>query len=334
MKDQAGAGRNGPLRSAAGIRCAMIYDDITKTIGRTPVVRINHIAPPNVTMYVKVEAFNPGGSVKDRLALGIIEDAERRGELKPGQTVVEMTSGNTGIALAMVCAARGYPFVAVMPESFSVERRQIMRAYGAKVVLTPAADRASGGVRLAEKLAKDRGWFLARQFDNPANPAYHRQTTGPEILSDFASMRLDYWVTGWGTGGTLTGTGQVLKRARPEVKIVACEPADAALLGGNEWKPHKVQGWTPDFVPSVLDREIVDERLTVTDAKAIEVARLLGTKEGIFCGISAGGTFAGALEIASRAPKGSVILAMLPDTGERYLSTVLFEGIPTGSDDI
>ncbi len=245
-----------------------------------------------------------------------------------------MTSGNTGIALAMVCAARGYPFVAVMPESFSVERRQIMRAYGAKVVLTPAADRASGGVKVAEKLAKERGWFLARQFDNPANPAYHRQTTGPEILADFASMRLDYWVTGWGTGGTLTGAGQVIKRARPEVKIVACEPTEAALLGGNEWKPHKVQGWTPDFVPSVLDREIVDERVTVTDAKALEVARQLGAKEGIFCGISAGGTFAGALEIAGRAPKGSVILAMLPDTGERYLSTALFEGVPTGSDDV
>jgi cysteine synthase A len=285
-------------------------------------------------MYVKVEAFNPGGSVKDRLALGIIEDAERRGVLKPGQTVVEMTSGNTGIALAMVCAARGYPFVAVMPESFSIERRQIMRAYGAKVVLTPAAEKASGAVKIAEKLASERGWFLARQFDNPANPAYHRMTTGPEILSDFASSRLDYWVTGWGTGGTLTGAGQVLKRARPEVKIVACEPSEAALLSGNDWKPHKIQGWTPDFVPSVLDKDIVDERIQITDAKAIQAARDLGTKEGIFCGISAGGTFAGALDVAARAPKGSVILAMLPDTGERYLSTVLFEGISTGSDSV
>jgi cysteine synthase A len=312
----------------------MLYDDISRTIGRTPVVRINRLAPPNVTMYVKVEAFNPGGSVKDRLALGIIEDAERRGELKPGQTVVEMTSGNTGIALAMVCAARGYPFVAVMPESFSIERRQIMRAYGAKVVLTPAADRASGAVTVAEKLAKERGWFLARQFDNPANPAYHRMTTGPEILADFASSRLDYWVTGWGTGGTLTGAGQVLKRARPDIKIVACEPVEAALLSGDEWKPHKVQGWTPDFVPSVLDREVVDEKVKITDVKAIQAARDLGTKEGIFCGISAGGSFAGALEVAARAPKGSVILAMLPDTGERYLSTVLFEGISTGSDSV
>jgi cysteine synthase len=312
----------------------MLYDDISKTIGRTPVVRINRLAPPNVTMYVKVEAFNPGGSVKDRLALGIIEDAERRGELKPGQTVVEMTSGNTGIALAMVCAARGYPFVAVMPESFSVERRQIMRAYGAKVVLTPAAERASGGVKVAEKLAAERGWFLARQFDNPANPAYHRSTTGPEILADFASSRLDYWVTGWGTGGTLTGAGQVIKVARPEVKIIACEPTEAALLSGGEWKPHKIQGWTPDFVPSVLDREVVDERILITDAKAIQCARDLGTKEGIFCGISAGGSFAGALEVAERAPKGSVILAMLPDTGERYLSTVLFEGVNAGSDTV
>jgi cysteine synthase len=312
----------------------MLYDDISKTIGRTPVVRINRLAPPDVTMYVKVEAFNPGGSVKDRLALGIIEDAERRGQLKPGQTVVEMTSGNTGIALAMVCASRGYPFVAVMPESFSVERRQIMRAYGAKVVLTPAAERASGAVKVAEKLAAERGWFLARQFDNPANPAYHRQTTGPEILADFASSRLDYWVTGWGTGGTLTGAGQVIKAARPEVKIIACEPTEAALLSGNEWKPHKIQGWTPDFVPTVLDRAVADERLLITDAKAIQTARDLGTKEGIFCGISAGGTFAGALEVAARAPKGSVILAMLPDTGERYLSTVLFEGINTGSDPV
>jgi cysteine synthase A len=209
-----------------------------------------------------------------------------------------------------------------------------MRAYGATVVLSPAAERASGAVRIADKLAAERGWFLARQFDNPANPAFHRSTTGPEILADFASSRLDYWVTGWGTGGTLTGAGQVIKKARPDVKIVACEPADAALLSGGEWKPHKIQGWTPDFVPSVLDREVVDERVQVPDAKAIQCARDLGTKEGIFCGISAGGSFAGALEVAERAPKGSVILAMLPDTGERYLSTALFEGINTGSDPI
>jgi cysteine synthase A len=310
----------------------MIYQDITQTIGRTPVVRINRLAPAHVTMYVKLEAANPGGSVKDRLALGIIEDAERRGQLKPGQTVVEMTSGNTGIALAMVCAARGYPFVALMPDSFSVERRQIMRAYGAKVILTPAAERASGAVQTAERLAAERGWFLARQFDNQANPAYHRQTTGPEILSDFASTRLDYWVTGWGTGGTLTGAGQVIKSARPETKIIACEPAGAALLDGKAWKPHKIQGWTPDFVPSVLDRDVYDEVITIADETAIARARDLAHREGIFCGISAGGTFAGALAVAEKAPQGSVLLAMLPDTGERYLSTVLFEGVPTGSD--
>ena len=312
----------------------MLYDDITQTIGRTPVVRVNRLAPAHVTIYVKVEAANPGGSVKDRLALGIIQDAERRGLLRPGQTVVEATSGNTGIALALVCAARGYPFVATMPESFSVERRQIMRAYGAKVVLTPAAERASGAVKLAARLAEERGWFLARQFDNEANPEIHRQTTGPEIVSDFARTRLDYWVTGWGTGGTLTGAGQVIKRARPETKIVACEPASAALLGGGEWKPHKIQGWTPDFMPSVLDRDVVDEVVAVADDKAIATARELGRLEGIFCGISAGGTFAAALDVAARAQEGSVILAMLPDTGERYLSTVLFEGVETGSDTI
>src|SRR5688572_517231 len=224
-------------------------------------------------MYVKCEFFNPLSSVKDRLAIAIIEDAERRGTLKPGQTVVEATSGNTGIALAMVCAARGYPFVAIMPESFSPERRQIMRAYGAKVVLTPAAERASGAVRLAERLAQERGWFVARQFDNPANPAYHRQTTGPEILSDFASSRLDYWVTGWGTGGTLTGAGQVIRRARPDTKIIACEPASAALLTGNEWKPHKIQGWTPDFVPGVLERDVYDRVLAISDERAVACAR-------------------------------------------------------------
>lgn len=310
----------------------MLYDDISQTIGRTPVVRINRLAPSHVTMHVKIEAANPGGSVKDRLALGIIEDAERSGALKPGQTVVEMTSGNTGIALAMVCAARGYPFVAVMPESFSVERRALMRAYGAKVVLTPAAERASGAVAVAAKLAQERGWFLARQFDNPANPGFHRQTTAAEILEDFARTRLDFFVAGWGTGGTLTGVGQVLKVARPDTKVITCEPKNAALLGGGEWKPHKVQGWTPDFVPSVLDRTVIDEIVTVTDEQAVATARELAKKEGIFCGISAGATFAAALEIAQRAPKGSVLLAMLPDTGERYLSTVLFEGVETGSD--
>jgi cysteine synthase A len=312
----------------------MIYENISQTIGRTPVVRINRLAPSHVTMYVKLEAANPGGSVKDRLALGIIEDAERRGLLQPGHTIVEATSGNTGIALALVCAARGYSFVAIMPESFSVERRQIMRAYGAKVILTPAAERASGAVKLAEKLSAERGWFLARQFDNEANPAYHRQTTGPEILADFASMPLDYWVTGWGTGGTLTGAGQMIRRARPTVKIIACEPAGASLLQGKEWKPHKIQGWTPDFVPTVLDRQIYDEVIAVPDEQAIATARDLAHREGIFCGISAGGTFAAALSVAGRAAKGSVLLVMLPDTGERYLSTALFEGIPTGSDSL
>jgi cysteine synthase A len=312
----------------------MLYDDITQTIGRTPVVRIQRLAPSHVRMYVKLEAANPGGSVKDRLGLGIIRDAERRGALKPGQTVVEATSGNTGIALALICAARGYPFVAIMPESFSVERRQIMRAYGAQLVLTPAAERASGAVRHAERLARERGWFLARQFDNEANPAFHRQTTGAEILSDFAGERLDYWVTGWGTGGTLTGAGQVLRCARPDTKIIACEPASASLLAGQEWKPHKIQGWTPDFLPGVLDRDVFDEVLPIDDESAVRCARELAQREGIFCGISSGGTFAAALQVAARAEEGSVILAMLPDTGERYLSTVLFEGMPTGSDPI
>lgn len=310
----------------------MIYDNITQTVGRTPVVRINRLAPAHATLYVKVEAFNPGGSVKDRLALGIIEDAEQRGALKPGQTVVEATSGNTGIALAMVCAARGYPFVATMSEAFSVERRQIMRAYGARVILTPAAERASGMVRKAEELAAKHGWFYARQFENPANPAYHRQTTGPEILSDFAGKRLDTFVTGWGTGGTMTGAGQVLKAARPDLKIVTCEPTNAQLLAGGEFKPHKIQGWTPDFVPKVLDRSIYDECLPITDEQAVASARALARSEGMFVGISAGATFAAAQQVAERAAPGSVILAMLPDTGERYLSTVLFDGINTGTD--
>jgi len=310
----------------------MIYDSITDLIGRTPIVRIHKLAPDGVTMYVKLESFNPGGSVKDRLAIGIIEDAERRGDLKPGQTVVEATSGNTGIALAMVCAARGYPFVSVMSDSFSVERRQVMRAYGAKVILTPAAERGSGMVKKAAELAKRHGWFLAQQFENPANPAYHRSTTGPEILQDFAGKRLDTWVTGWGTGGTLTGAGQVLKAARPDLKIVVAEPASAQLLGGQEWKPHKIQGWTPDFVAPILDRMVADQRLPVADEEAVHNARELAQKEGLFVGISSGATFAAARKVAAVSPPGSVILAMLPDTGERYLSTVLFEGINTGSD--
>ena len=310
----------------------MIHDSILGTIGRTPIVRIQRLAPDHVTMYVKCEFFNPLGSVKDRLAIAIIEDAERTGALAPGQTVVEATSGNTGIALAMVCAAKGYPFAATMAETFSVERRQIMRILGAKVILTPAAERATGMVRKAEELAKKHGWFLARQFENEANPAYHRNTTGPEILSDFAGRRLDYFVTGWGTGGTLTGAGQMIRLARPEVQIIAAEPAGAALLSGKPFTPHKIQGWTPDFVPAVLDRAVPHCVRPVTDADAIETARALASREGIFCGISSGGTFAAALAVAREAPEGSVILAMLPDTAERYLSTALFEGIPEGSD--
>ncbi len=310
----------------------MIYDSILGTIGRTPIVRIQRLAPKNVTVYVKCEYFNPLGSVKDRLAIGVIEDAEQRGVLKPGQTVVEATSGNTGIALAMVCAAKGYPFVAVLAENFSIERRKIMRMLGARVVLTPAAERGSGMVRKAEELARKHGWFLARQFENPANPAYHRNTTGPEILQDFAGRRLDYFVSGWGTGGTLTGTGQMLRLARPEVQIIATEPATASLLAGQPFAPHKIQGWTPDFVPAVLDREVPHRIVPVTDAEAIDAARSLARSEGIFCGISSGGTFAAALKVAAQAAPGAVVLAMLPDTGERYLSTPLFEGIPEGGD--
>ena len=311
----------------------MIYNNILETIGRTPVVRLNRLGPDHVTIYVKVEAFNPMASVKDRLALAVISDAEQRGTLAPGQTVIEATSGNTGIALAMVCAAKGYPFVATMAESFSIERRKIMRGLGAKVILTPAAERGSGMVRKAEELAEKHGWFLPRQFQNPANPAYHASTTGPEILSDFAGKRLDYWVTGWGTGGTMSGAGRTLKAARPDLRIAASEPAGAALLAGADWNPHKIQGWTPDFIPEVLDREIFDELHTVTDVRAVEVARELAVKEGIFTGISGGATLATALDVAGRAEAGSVILSMLPDTGERYLSTPLFEGVNEGSDD-
>ena len=311
----------------------MIYDSILDTIGHTPIVRLNRVAPEHVRMYVKAEFFNPMASVKDRLAIGIILDAEERGTLKPGQTVIEATSGNTGIALAMVCAARGYPFVAVMAESFSVERRRLMKALGARVLLTPAADRATGMVRLAEELAAKHGWFLARQFENEANPAYHRNTTGPEILRDFAGRRLDYWVSGWGTGGTLTGAGQMLKLARPDLKVIATEPAGAALLSGKEWQPHKIQGWTPDFIPAVLDRGIADELVLVSDEESIATSRDLAAREGIFTGISGGGTVAAALKVAAGAEAGSVILAMLPDTGERYLSTPLMADIDESSDD-
>ena len=312
----------------------MIHDSILDTIGRTPVVRLQRIAPPNVELYAKVESFNPGGSVKDRLAIAIVLDAEARGLLKPGDTIVEATSGNTGVALAMVCAARGYKFVAVMSDSFSIERRKLMRAYGARVILTPAAERGTGMVRRAEELANKHGWFLARQFENPANPAYHRQTTAAEILRDFAGLRLDHFVSGWGTGGTLTGVGEVLAVARPAVKVHAAEPEAAPLLQGKDWSPHKIQGWTPDFVPQVLNRDVAKQVLSISDADAIATARRLAQEEGIFAGISAGATVAAALRIAAKDAKdGDVILAMLPDTGERYFSTPLFEGVNDGSDD-
>ncbi len=312
----------------------MIYESILDTIGNTPIVKLHRLAPKHVDIYVKVEAFNPAGSVKDRLALAIILDAEQRGTLKPGQTVVEATSGNTGVALAAVCAARGYPFVAVMAETFSIERRKLIRAYGGRVLLTPAAARGTGMVIKAKELAQKHGWFLANQFDNPANPAYHRNTTAPEILRDFAGRRLDYFVSGWGTGGTITGVGEVLKVARPEVKIVAAEPAGAALLSGKEWQPHKIQGWTPDFVPTVLKRDVVDTILHIDDVLARDTSRELARQEGIFTGISSGATLAAALQLASNAPEGTVLLAMLPDTGERYLSTFLFEGVNEGSDEV
>ena len=311
----------------------MIHENILGTIGHTPIVRLHRVAPSHVTLYAKVEAFNPGGSVKDRLAIAVILDAEKQGLLKAGDTVVEATSGNTGVALAMVCAARGYKFVAVMTETFSIERRKLMRAYGAKVILTPAAERGTGMVRRAEELSKQHGWFLPRQFQNPANPTYHRNTTAAEILRDFAGKRLDAFVTGWGTGGTLTGVGEVLKVARPEVKIVVSEPAGASLLQDKPWQPHKIQGWTPDFVPEVLNRKVFDVDLPVDEVVARDTARRLAKEEGIFVGISSGATVAAALQYAEKAEQGSVILAMLPDTGERYLSTFLFEGVEEGSDE-
>jgi len=310
----------------------MIYDSILGTIGRTPIVRVNRLAPQHVTMYVKCEFFNPGSSVKDRLAIAIIEDAERRGALRPGQTVVEATSGNTGVALAMVCAAKGYPFVAVMADSFSIERRKVIRMLGGRLILTPAAERGVGMVKKAAELAKKHGWFLANQFENPANPAYHRQTTGAEIVSDFTGRRLDFFVTGWGTGGTLTGAGEVIKLVLPDTKVIAAEPAVASLLSGAPFASHKIQGWTPDFIPGVLNRKVFDRIVTVTDQEAIDASRALASSEGIFCGISSGATFAAAVKVAAEAPRGSTLLAMLPDTSERYLSTPLYEGIAEGSD--
>jgi cysteine synthase len=312
----------------------MIHESILGTIGRTPIVRINRIAPAGTSMYVKCEFFNPMSSVKDRLAIAIIEDAECSGTLRPGQTVIEATSGNTGIALAMVCAARGYPFVAVMVETFSVERRRIMRMLGASVVLTPAGERGQGMVRKAAELARQHDWFLARQFENAANPRYHRNTTGPEIVQDFIGRRLDYFVSGWGTGGTLTGVGETLKLARPEVRIVAAEPECAQLLAGKAFAPHKIQGWTPDFVPAVLNREVADRLVAVSDTEAIETARTLARYEGLLVGISSGATFAAALKVTREAGPGCVTLAMLPDTGERYLSTALFDGMGEHGDTV
>ncbi len=310
-----------------------LHNSILDAIGNTPIIKLNRLAPAHVDLYVKVESFNPGGSVKDRLALGIILDAERRGLLKPGDTIVEATSGNTGIALAMIAAARGYHFVAVMTETFSIERRKAMRAYGAKVILTPAAARGQGMVDKAHELAKQHGWFFASQFTNPANPAYHRQTTATEILRDFAGKRLDYFVSGWGSGGTLTGVGEMLKLARPDISIIATEPSDAQLLAGNTWSPHKVQGWTPNFIPDIINRHIYDQLQHVSDDDAIATARRLAAEEGIFVGISSGATVATALQLAQQAEAGSVLLAMLPDTGERYFSSPLWGELNEGSDD-
>jgi cysteine synthase A len=316
------------------------FDSILGTIGNTPVVKINRLAPPGVNLFVKVEAFNPLGSVKDRLALGVIEDAERNGELKPGQTVVEATSGNTGIGLAMVCAAKGYPLVVTMAESFSVERRKLMRFLGAKVVLTPAPKRATGMVDMAVALAKKHGWFLTRQFENEANADMHTRTTAREIIRDFQGERLDYWVTGFGTGGTLKGVARVLKKERPETKIIVCEPADAPMLGSKapqpgsgshpSWKPHPMQGWSPDFIPKLTSDAVgmIDQILAVPGPDALKCSRDLAQKEGIFVGITAGATLAGALQVCKSAPKGATLLAMLPDTGERYLSTPLFAEVP------
>jgi cysteine synthase A len=324
------------------------HASILETIGNTPVVRINRLAPPGVNLFVKVEAFNPLGSVKDRLAIAVIEAAERSGELKPGQTVIEATSGNTGIGLAMVCAAKGYPLVLVMAESFSIERRRLMRFLGAKVVLTPAAERAVGMIRKTEALAAANGWFMTRQFENEANPDYHSRTTAQEILADFAGDRLDCWVTGYGTGGTLKGVGRVLRKERPETKIVVCEPEDAPLLGSGapqarrpdgapaaphpSFKPHPMQGWTPDFIPKLtgdaVGLKLVDRVLAISNQEAIRCAKELAAREGIFVGITSGGTFAGALQVAAQAERGANILCMLPDTGERYLSTPLFADVP------
>jgi len=320
------------------------FESILDTIGHTPSVRVHRLGPQGVNLWVKVEAFNPLGSVKDRLALGVIEAAERSGELKPGMTVIEATSGNTGIGLAMVCAAKGYPLVLLMPETFSIERRKLMRFLGAKLVITPAALRAKGMVDKTKELAAKHGWYFTRQFENPANPEMHARTTAREILTDFADIGLDYWVTGYGTGGTLNGVSRVLNAESPKTKIIVCEPADAPLLESHQaqeynedgtpavahpaWKPHPMQGWTPDFIPKLTSEGMAQARIEsivpIAGAEAIETSRALAAKEGIFVGITSGATMAGALKVAAKAPQGSNILAMLPDTAERYLSTPLF----------
>jgi cysteine synthase len=310
-----------------------IYDNILDTIGRTPIVKLHRLPPKHVEMYVKVESFNPGGSVKDRLALGVVLDAEAKGLLKSGDTICECTSGNVGIAFAMVAAARRYRFVAVMGDGYSLERRKLIRAYGGKVLLFPSHLGSSGGNKIADELSKRHGWYRARQFDNPANPNFHRETTGAEILSDFAGKRLDYFVTGFGTAGTVTGVGQMLKRARPDIRVVAAEPENAAVLAGKQWNVHEIQGWAPDFVPSVLDRSVIDELTQIDQIVGRDVARQLAINEGMLVGVSGGATVATALNAAKTAPEGSVILAMIPDTGERYLSTFLMEGYNDGSDD-
>jgi cysteine synthase len=323
------------------------HASIIGTVGNTPIVKINRLAPSNVNLYVKIEAFNPLGSVKDRLAVGVIEEAERSGALKPGQTVVEATSGNTGIGLAMVCAAKGHPLVVVMAESFSIERRKLMRFLGAKVILTPPSEGATGMVLKTIALAKKNGWFYTRQFENEANADFHSRTTAREIVADFAGERLDYWVTGFGTGGTLKGVGRVLAKERPEVKVVVAEPADAPMLTSQvpqqqnpdgspaakhpAWKSHPIQGWSPDFIAKLtadaVQMDIVDQVITIPGPQAMQCSRDLARNEGIFVGVSAGASFAAALEISKGAPKGTTILCMLPDTGERYLSTPLFGDI-------
>lgn len=330
-----------------------LYDGVLDTIGDTPAIRVNNLRVEGRTIYVKAEAFNPAGSVKDRLAIGIVEAAERAGALSPGQTVVEATSGNTGIGLAMVCAQKGYPLVVTMADSFSVERRRLMRMLGTRVVLTPRAEKGFGMVRKAMELAEAHGWFLARQFETPANAAIHEATTAREILADFAGARLDAFVTGFGTGGTLAGVGRVLRRERPETRIVLCEPANAPLVASGHaqargpggapaashpaFEPHPIQGWTPDFIPQVLqealDAGLHDEVVPVSGAEGVEWARALACREGILTGVSGGSTFAVARRIAEAAPEGSVILCMLPDTGERYLSTPLFEEIEAEMDE-